>query len=1291
MSDKHLAPDQLKQGGNLPEQWKRFIRNFNIYITATNRDTASQKVRVALLLRTIGDYGNDIYESFVWENAADKEDFTKVVDKFSSFCKPRINVVAMTHKLLTCKQGSQPFDDYLTQLHAIARDCNFEKLYDRMILQAILLGIESERTRRKLFETVELSLDQALKVCRADEAACADLKALQTQSQDSVNAVRAYSASSKKQQRQKKTRNGQHCGNCGKNHPPRKCPAYGKTCDKCKKRNHFASECRSTRKTDSGNLVLENDNFSDEELFALSVKKSPCGRKWFTDIPVTSQDGVNHTVTFQLDLGATSNVLSFADYEKLGSPKMTKASSSIEVYNDSTMKPLGVCMLSTTVNQQSRNLRCLVVHTKHYSLLSGTNCVDFGLVTIQDNVYMIQDTLDSTLQQFNDVFTNLGTLPGEYEMDLDSTVRPVQVRPRKIPLSMKTEVQQKLDELEHRGIIAKVDYPTEWISHVQPVRKANGQIRLCIDPRNLNLALKRNHFEMPSIEDVLPELSGAKYFSLCDARDGFLQVKLSAKSSDYTTFWGPTARYKWLRMPFGISTAPEEFQRRLTQALHGLTGVKVVADDILIYGHTRNDHDNNLKQLLARARETGLTLNRDKCVFLKTELSYIGHLLTSDGVKPDPNKASAIRNMPPPADVDQLRQFLGHVTYMGKFIPNLSAESEPLRRLLSSDSEFVWGPDQKRAYDKLVQEISEEKVLQYYNPAQPVIIQTDASTAGLGAVLIQNGRPVAYTSRSLSDAETRYAPLELECLAIVFATRKFDQFIFGHPDVTIQTDHKPLISIFNRSLLLAPRRLQSMLLTLQRYSFKVEWRPGTQQITADMLSRNPLQVPSVEILTDHVFTFIDKSSLRHDAPFVDPVIEKIRTHTKKDSELQNLKRHILADWSFCDDEMKPYWSFRAELTIDTGLLVKGNRVIIPKSLRANMLSILHASHQGLAATLRRARRSVYWPNVNTDVRRAVENCRVCQLDAPNNRTDELLSHNVPDQPWMKVGVDLFAHGGNNYLVIVDFHSDFYEFSKVTDLTADSTICELKKSFARWGVPIVVQSDNGPQFTSREFARFSEVWSFIHTTSAPYHHRSNGKAESAVKLAKKILKRSDDPQLALLEYRNTPTQGMETSPVERLIGRQTRTPLPEKINYGAKSQHNRSEKEYRRRQVVKSYNRSAVPLKEIKEGDPVLVKDVQALRGGWKDARIHKQLTKRSYLVDMGNELLRRDRHFLRPMPRAQTDTVEPIATDTVEPTVEPTVSVEPVYPEHTVTPQPVRTTRSGRVSRPPAYLKDFTT
>ena len=262
-------------------------------------------------------------------------------------------------------------------------------------------------------------------------------------------------------------------------------------------------------------------------------------------------------------------MLTRRDFAKMGKPRLTESTQAITMYDDCKVIPHGWCTMTVTDNRNCKHtLNLLDMETKQHSLLSPKACVDLNLITVNDLVHMVADEpLENILAEYDSVFKGIGCLPGEYDLAIDESITPVQVRPRKIDLSTKEEVKTKLDTLTKQYITEHVESPTPWISHLQPVRKSNGTVRLCLDPQNLNQALKRNHYHMPDIDDVLPQLAEGKMFSLRDTKDGFLQVKLSDKSSHLTTFWTPYVRYKWKRMPFGISTAPEEFQRRLSECL----------------------------------------------------------------------------------------------------------------------------------------------------------------------------------------------------------------------------------------------------------------------------------------------------------------------------------------------------------------------------------------------------------------------------------------------------------------------------------------------------------------------------------------------------------------------------------------------------------------------------------------------------------------------------------------------------------------------------------------------------
>ena len=339
-------------------------------------------------------------------------------------------------------------------------------------------------------------------------------------------------------------------------------------------------------------------------------------------------------------------------------------------------------------------------------------------------------------------------MEGLCHLEVDQTVRPVVHPPRKVPVALRDRLKEELDELVGQEIITPVTEPTKWVSSLVLVNKPN-KLRICIDPQDSNKALQRAHYPLPTIEEVATRLSKARVFSQLDAKNGYWQVQLDSESSYLTTFNTPFGRYRWLRLPFGIKTAPEEYQRRIHESLQNLNGIDDIVDDSLCVGEgdtyesAVEDHDKNLIALLERCREKNIKLNPKKLQFRKQEVPYIGHLLTPDGLKPDPNKVKAILEMPTPTEKQSLQRLLSMITYLAKFLPNLSDVTEPLRRLLDRDVEWHWDHKHENALTQVKQLITREPVLRYFDDKKEVTLQCDASESGLGATIMQEGQPVA--------------------------------------------------------------------------------------------------------------------------------------------------------------------------------------------------------------------------------------------------------------------------------------------------------------------------------------------------------------------------------------------------------------------------------------------------------------------------------------------------------------------------------------------------------------------
>jgi hypothetical protein len=395
------------------------------------------------------------------------------------------------------------------------------------------------------------------------EATAADLQMWSSKKEEEVAAIAA--GSSRKYQRlpseEKHKTAKRNCARCSLRHGPNKCPAQGKTCYKCQKPNNFAQVCKSKEEAQMVDYEVDSD---DEDTLAVDVEK--VGKKLLAHLNLREDQNIK-ALTCQIDTAASCNVMAYRDYQKLGRPELKQSNTVLTMYDGRGKKSLGTCSLEVVSKEgQEVRLKFEVLDTNKLTLLSLDTSLKLRLISYEAEEVCVVDeyqrfTKEQIRQQYPEVFKGIGALPGEYDILLDETVPPVQHRPRKIPLSMKAAVEEKLQQLEEKGLIARVDQPTDWISNLTAVWKADKkQVRVCLDPQELNKAVKRNHYNMPTLDDLLPQLAQAKTFSLLDAKDGFLQVKLSERNSYYTAFWGPQARYRWLRMPFGLSSAPEEFQ-----------------------------------------------------------------------------------------------------------------------------------------------------------------------------------------------------------------------------------------------------------------------------------------------------------------------------------------------------------------------------------------------------------------------------------------------------------------------------------------------------------------------------------------------------------------------------------------------------------------------------------------------------------------------------------------------------------------------------------------------------------
>ena len=706
---------------------------------------------------------------------------------------------------------------------------------------------------------------------------------------------------------------------------------------------------------------------------------------------------------------------------------------------------------------------------------------------------------------------------------------------------------------------------------------------------------------------------------------------------------------------------------------------------VCMYGRHQAEHDERVRAVLHRLQKVGLTLNNQKCEFSKGRIKFLGHIVDAQGVHADPEKTKAIAQFPVPSNVTKLQRFMGMVNQLGKFIPGLADHNEPLRQLLRKENSWYWGEAQQKAFKRLKKILVSPEVLAHYEPSRPTAIAADASSTGIGAVLLQtqeNGqrRPVCYISRSMSNAEKNYAVIEKEALASTWACERLEEYVLGLK-FTLETDHKPLVPLFSTTdLSKMPPWILRFHLRLMRYSPEVLHVPGKCQITADALSRSPTSTPGVSDI--HFIEEVENfaSFTLHALPATTQCLQEIRMAQKADEECVQIRKYCLEGWPTYmpyQPLLRQYWENRAHLVVVDDLLLFDERIVIPRVLRLEMLDCIHSGHLGISKCRARARTSVWWPGLSTAIEDMVKRCTTCAKERPQTK-EPLMPSSFPSRLWERLGMDLFEHEGRTYLIAVDYYSRWIEIKRLGKQTAESVITACKELFATHGIPDVIMSDNGPQFSAESFQSFASSYGFTHTTSSPKFPQANGVAERGVRSVKGLLKKNEDPYIALLTYRSTPLEN-GLSPSELLMGRRLRTQLPilpknlqPRSLQREREEIAKKEERYRFNQQ-QTFNRRhrAHELGPLQSGDSVWIKD-QDQQGKIQGRTQHP----RSYLVKTEVGTSRRNQTALVPTdPPASSSAglTPPPASDPGTSPVEPTGKA------------PLQT-RSGRTVRAPVHL-----
>ncbi|KAJ8033383.1 hypothetical protein HOLleu_23606 [Holothuria leucospilota] len=550
------APNPLSFEGNLSTNWKKWIERFDLYLVASGVYKKDAKLQSYLFLHVIGEQGLDVYNSFKFDNEIDRHNVTALKAKFEAYCAPRKNITYERHKFSSrVQQEGETIDQYVTDLRNLSTTCEFGDLKDSLIGDKIVCGLRSDSLRERMLREEDLTLEKAINTCRAAESSKSQAKTLTgpvsqkkwgnsakpSRSKYRPKGTRPNNESENPKSLGPTQRGGNlkqkqfNCKKCGTIHYPGECPAYGEICHCCQKKGHFSRCCFRNPERKIGAVGAQCDAkqyesmTEDEEstglfldkIYMNSINNTLVEDDWMADIKLGKRK-----VCFKLDMGAQANLLPLTVFRQIAKRQsLHKVHVNLSTYTGEKIPVLGSCTMRSHHQGKNLNFRFLVVNVRAKPILGAEACEKLGLIHRVWNVTSnSKETTSELFEEYHDVFTSLGCLAEEHHIKVDPGVKPVIYPPRKVSVGLRDRLKQELDKMEQNKIIQKVNSPIEWVNSLVIIEKPNGDLRICLDPKDHNAAIKREHFQLPSVDEITSNLAGAKFYTVLDANQGFWQM-----------------------------------------------------------------------------------------------------------------------------------------------------------------------------------------------------------------------------------------------------------------------------------------------------------------------------------------------------------------------------------------------------------------------------------------------------------------------------------------------------------------------------------------------------------------------------------------------------------------------------------------------------------------------------------------------------------------------------------------------------------------------------------------------
>lgn len=882
--------------------------------------------------------------------------------------------------------------------------------------------------------------------------------------------------------------------------------------------------------------------------------------------------------------------------------------------------------------------------------------------------------LKSLLMKYEQVFVKelhpAGANVQHHKIQLQD-LRPVRIRPRKYTPEKLQIIQEQVEELLQNRLIEPASSP--YSSPIHIVEKKGGKSRFCIDYRELNSRTMDGSSQLPPISETIRDLGEAKVFTTLDLASGYWQIPMDAAARPLTAFTTPDGdQYQWRVMPFGLKMAPNTFQQAMNRILAGYLNkfTKVYLDDIIIFSNSMEEHMEHLEKVLERLLVHRLRATPDKCQMATATVDYLGYTINGDTTLPQKHHLEKLATFRRPTSRKETQKFLGTLNWLRDFLPDLATIAAPITSLTEAKRMFRWTPEADAAWVQIQDLLQEPLQLKRPNTKKPFILQTDSSDYGMGAVLFQldddgGKRIVSYASCKLRQAEKRYHSNEKECLALVWAIKRYRPYLETAP-FTLRTDNRALQWLANNRD--AKAKFMRWSLLLAEFSFSIEHVPGRQNELPDFLSRNPIDDETPKDLEEPTRLCPPTVQIIETTPLVSMVQQAQEEDQVTQGLIQNLQR-ILRNGPEGDNDRLMADEYR--LSDEGHLYYKDPRealwkIYVPEHNRKAVIKQLHvsveAAHPGSKETIRAARERCHWPQMAKEIRSFVRRCVQCRRAKGWQRQPKApMTTHLPRSTWDVISVDCLgpypstAKGPKFAVIVEDVLTKWVEIKAVHRITTKIITNFLEELLSRYGVPRQVITDYGPQFRSRAWTRFLRTNEMEHTITAVEHQRANP-VERRIQVFKQVMrsllhnkpaeKWSDHLDKAAFVMRTRENRATGETPAKAFLGREIQHPgdwkLPRDILEPAENREAHDQRLVNRRtRFMREYVKNAQgPTPQFQPNQRVLVRNrnqhpFQPLWTG--PCTVEQKTSNNTYKILQNGGLVLVHADDIRPIPNEEAE------------------------------------------------------